>query len=402
MDRQMRINDRQSGLDGCVYFKTEKLTVGYNGRAVVRDIDIELEKGRILTLIGPNGSGKSTILKSIARQLEKLSGCVYLGREMEPDSGWRQGLQRDGRAALLRDMDELSNKEFAKSLAVVLTEKVSTELLTCGDIAAMGRYPYTGRLGVLSAEDRNKVCEALETVGLGGLYDTDFMSLSDGQKQRVLIARAICQEPEVMVLDEPTSYLDIRHKLALLKILRRLAAEQGTTVIMSLHELELAQRVSDRVLCVKGEYVEKYGTPEEVLNSEFVGELYDLDNGRYSEIFGSVEMNGPASEPEVFVIAGGGTGAPVFRSLQRNGVPFSTGVLHENDVDYELARTMAVKVISERPFFCISDAAYRKALAEMERCGQAICAVNEFGDMNEKNRLLADEARRMGILRGNV
>ena len=132
----------------------------------------------------------------------------------------------------------------------MLTERMKPELMTCHDIVATGRYPYTGRLGILSREDERKVDEALEAVHAQELGIRNFQEISDGQRQRVLLARAICQEPEVMILDEPTSYLDIRHKLELLAILRKMAKENGITVIMSLHEIDLAQKnIGSGYLC---------------------------------------------------------------------------------------------------------------------------------------------------------
>ena len=231
------------------FFRTDQLTVGYDGKPLIREINIQLKKGEILTLIGPNGAGKSTILKSITRQLATISGTVYLDKEK---------------------MAKMTNKEVSQKLAVVLTERMRPELMTCEDIVATGRYPYTGTLGILSAEDKTKVKKSMETVHAWDLKDRDFTAISDGQRQRILLARAICQEPEIIVLDEPTSFLDIRHKLELLSILRSMAKEKGITVIMSLHELDLAQKISDQVICVHGDYIEKYGTPEEIFTSEYI------------------------------------------------------------------------------------------------------------------------------------
>ena len=211
------------------FFHTDQLTVGYEGKPLIREINIQLNKGEILTLIGPNGAGKSTILKSITRQLATISGTVYLEQQQ---------------------MARMSNKEVSKKLAVVLTERMRPELMTCEDIVATGRYPYTGTLGILSASDKEKVRAAMETVHAWDLKDRDFTAISDGQRQRILLARAICQEPEIIVLDEPTSFLDIRHKLELLTILKKMVLENQLTVIMSLHELDLAQKISDKVICV--------------------------------------------------------------------------------------------------------------------------------------------------------
>ena len=207
---------------GEYYFHLDQLTVGYNGKPLIDQIQVGIHKGEIVTLIGPNGSGKSTILKSITRQLKILGGKVLYEEN---------------------DLHKLSYKELSTRMAVVLTERMRPELMTCHDIVATGRYPYTGRLGILSRKDEDKVDEAMRIVHAEELGSRDFNAISDGQRQRVLLARAICQEPEIIVLDEPTSFLDIRHKLELLSILRSMAKEKGITVIMSLHEIDLAQKI---------------------------------------------------------------------------------------------------------------------------------------------------------------
>lgn len=148
--------------------------------------------------------------------------------------------------------------------------------MTCEDIVATGRYPYTGTLGILSAEDKTKVKKSMETVHAWDLKDRDFTAISDGQRQRILLARAICQEPEIIVLDEPTSFLDIRHKLELLTILKQMVLDHQLTVIMSLHELDLAQKISDKVICVHGEYIEKYGARKKSLLLSIFGSCMEL------------------------------------------------------------------------------------------------------------------------------
>lgn len=237
------------------YFYTKKMCVGYNGSPLIKEITIALKRGEILTLIGPNGAGKSTILKSIAGQLSLLGGKVCLNE---------------------KDLSQQKAGELAKKMSVVFTQRVKAELKSCRDVVATGRYPYTGWFGRMSGEDDRIVDEAMEAVHITDISDRDFDRISDGQKQRVMLARAICQEPEVIILDEPTSYLDIRYKLEFLKILQEMRVSKRLTVIMSLHELELAKIVSDKVLCLKGEYVLKYGTPEEVFTSDFIEQLFDI------------------------------------------------------------------------------------------------------------------------------
>lgn len=360
------------------FFYTDQLTVGYDGKPLIKEINIRLNKGEILTLIGPNGAGKSTILKSITRQLSLISGTVYLEQA---------------------EMSRMANKEVSRKLAVVLTERMRPELMTCEDVVATGRYPYTGTLGILSEEDKKKVQNAMEMVHAWDLKDRDFTAISDGQRQRILLARAICQEPEIIILDEPTSFLDIRHKLELLAILKKMVLEKQVTVIISLHELDLAQKISDQVICVHGDYIEKYGAPEEIFTSDYIKNLYGIIRGSYNAEFGCVEMEPPSGEPEVFVIGGNGSGIPVYRKLQRQGIPFITGILHTNDADYQVARELASEVITEKPFECISQENYQKGLEAMKKCREVYCPLKDFGTMNAGNQELLQEAEKLGKLK---
>lgn len=355
---------------------TDQMTVGYDGKPLIKNIEIRLHQGEILTLIGPNGAGKSTILKSMTKQLRLVGGAVYLDGE---------------------SMAKMTGKEIARKLSVVMTERLKTELMTCEDIVSTGRYPYTGTLGILSDHDREKVREAMEMVHATDLRDRDFTAISDGQRQRILLARAICQEPEVIILDEPTSFLDIRHKLELLNILKTMVLKNNLAVIMSLHELDLAQKISDTVVCVHGNQIEKYGPPEEIFTDEYIHHLYGVTDGSYNAHFGCLEMERPKGEPKVFVIAGNGSGIPVYRRLQRQGIPFATGVLQENDIDYEVAKALAVRVVAEKPFEPVSEERFLEAREILTGCEKIICCVQEFGSMNRKNQELFREAERLGM-----
>ena len=280
---------------------TDGLTVGYRGVPLIRDITLQVRRGEILTLIGPNGAGKSTILKSIIRQLMPLGGTVYL----------------DG-----RDMSGMHERAIAQRLSVLMTDRSRPELMTCGEVAAAGRYPYTGRLGILSAADRAKVHEAMALVHAEALYDRSFDEISDGQRQRVLLARAICQEPEVIVLDEPTSFLDIRYKAELLTILKRLVREKQIALILSLHEIDLAQKISDRIVCIRSHAVARCGTREEIFSGGYLERLYGMTAGSFDEHYGGIELAAVPGPPRVFVIGGGGRGIPGCRRLPGRGRRF--------------------------------------------------------------------------------
>lgn len=181
------------------------LTVGYDRIPLIKNINLGVRPGEILALIGPNGSGKSTILKTITKQLKTIGGSVFLGKE---------------------SMRELTDSEISRHLSMVMTERIHTELLSGRDVVATGRYPYTGRLGILSQQDWKKVDEAIALVHAGEVQQQDFRRISDGQRQRLMLARAICQDTQVLILDEPTSYLDMGFKLDILTTIRMLARKK--------------------------------------------------------------------------------------------------------------------------------------------------------------------------------
>ena len=322
------------------YLTADNLTVGYRGKPILSDISMNIRRGSIVTLIGPNGAGKSTILKSIIRELSPLGGSVFL----------------DGTA-----LEDYSDPDFAKKTAVVMTGRPDPELMTCFDVAAAGRYPYTGRFGILSKEDKKKVMDALEMVRCESLADVLFQNTSDGQKQRILLARAICQEPELLVLDEPTSFLDIRHKLELLDILKKLVHERNVAVLMSLHELDLAERISDYVLCAENGTIGRTGTPQEVFEGDYIAKLYGIEHGSYLTSLGFPELPRTDGAPRFFVIGGMGSGIPVYHALNRAGIPFAAGVIHENDMEYQTARVLAAEVIREAAFEPVGEQAFLRA-----------------------------------------
>lgn len=355
------------------YFHMDNLSVGYNRKALIHDICIGIKKGEIVTLIGPNGSGKSTILKSITRQLQIIGGKVYFDNQ---------------------NLLSFTFRDLSTRMAVVLTERMKPELMTCHDIVATGRYPYTGRLGILTREDEEKVEEAMKAVHAEALGSRDFNNISDGQRQRVLLARAICQEPDIIILDEPTSFLDIKHKLDLLSILRDMAKKKQITVIMSLHEIDLAQKIADKIICVKGDTISHFGKPEEIFEENMIRELYEINNGFFDPLFGSIELPKPEGEAKTFVICGNGTGIPVFRQLQKVHTPFIAGVLYTNDVDYRLARLLADQVITEKPFMEISGETFQKALKAMESCDRVICTSVPVGSCNKRLGELIEAAKK--------
>ena len=258
-----------------LFCETNDLAIGYGKAPLAEAIAVGVPRGKTLTLIGPNGAGKSTLLKTLAGQLAPVGGTVLL----------------DG-----QDLTSYTGNARAQKLALMLPHTRRTELTTCFEFAAAGRIPYTGRLGILSEADKQAVGDALALVGASHLADRDFNCISDGQRQRILLARAICQQPEIILLDEPTSFLDIKGKIELLTILQKLAHAQNLAVIVSLHELDMAQKISDAVVCVSPGSVSGVLTPEQAFAPENIRTLYRLTAEQYETLFGPPKPAKPKFE----------------------------------------------------------------------------------------------------------
>ena len=244
----------------------QQISVGY-GHPLHAPFSFSLKKGEFLSLIGANGSGKSTILKTLIKELEPLGGVVCLEKT---------------------DMRSLSHKEVSRAMSALFTVSVKTELLTCRDVVAAARYPYTGHFGLLSQADEREIDKSIALVKAEDFAQNDFMKVSDGQRQRILFARALCQNPKVLVLDEPTSYLDIRWRREMLSVLRDLC-KTGVTVIASLHEVDTALKVSDRILCVGTDEVTQLSQDESKCKQQICA-LYELNDDFFAEESGYAEL----------------------------------------------------------------------------------------------------------------
>ncbi len=229
-----------------VSISTNKLTIGYTSSrqhsavsiqtVVQSDLTFSLNEGEMVCMLGPNGCGKSTLLRTLAGLQPPLSGEYKL----------------TAKSPYLQIVPQGKEEPKAKSVALVLTEKLSMDNTTVHDVVAMGRYPYTSFLGGLTPEDETIIAESLQQVGFDlstfNFHLSPFNAHSDGEKQRILIAKALAQQTPVILLDEPTAHLDLPHRILILRLLRRLAHEQGKTVLISTHELDLALALSDRIL----------------------------------------------------------------------------------------------------------------------------------------------------------
>ena len=342
---------------------TEKLSVGYDNNIVVEDVDVNALRGNMICLLGPNGSGKSTILRTLSGMLSPVEGIVYIDKD---------------------NINKTVKSGLAKKMAVVLTERLQPGLMTAYEIASMGRHPYTGFFGKLKEVDHEITRNSLKAVNAQYLSNRYFNELSDGEKQKIMIARALAQEPELIILDEPTSHLDIRHKVEVIEILSKLCKEKNITVIMALHDIDLAIKGCQYVMMVKGGKIIAQGIPEEIINENEIEKLYDISNASYSDLVGNLELKGPENS-SVFIIPGSGTGIPIFRGLRRLGYGIDCGILYKNDIDYHIAKTITNKVILEKDFEIISDLVYEKAVQAMRLHEIVIDTGFPLGTMNEKN-----------------
>ncbi|MCR5590348.1 MAG: cobyric acid synthase [Lachnospiraceae bacterium] len=251
----MSAQDKDNRICGAP-LETQSLSVGYDSD-VIADITLSVMPGKIVTLIGPNGSGKSTILKTVTGELKKRGGLILIEGS---------------------DRSKLNRKSVAKKLSMVMTKTPRPELMTCREVIESGRYPYTGLLGKLSEEDKKAVEEAIEVTQTLDIADKNFTDISDGQRQRVMLARSICQQPDVLVLDEPVSYLDIRYRADILGRIKELTKSRKLAVLMSLHEPDAAMMLSDTVVAIGDGKVKRIGTVNEVFEEEFIRGLYGLDD----------------------------------------------------------------------------------------------------------------------------
>ena len=228
---------------------TNRLTVGYRGHRVVEDISLSLPCGRLVCLLGPNGAGKSTLLRTLCGFQPPIAGTVTISGS---------------------DITTMSAAEVARLVSVVLTDRPPTPSLTAAEMVGMGRAPYTGFWGRLSDDDRRLISEAMQTVGVDSLATRRMGQLSDGERQKVMIAKALAQHTPVIVLDEPTAFLDYPSKVAVMKTLARLAHDEGKTILMSTHDLELAAQLGDELMEIENKHIRKI-TADEV--SRIIGRL---------------------------------------------------------------------------------------------------------------------------------
>lgn len=235
---------------------TKNLNISYGNLDIVKDLNLDIPKGKITTIIGSNGCGKSTILKTIARIIQAKSGDIFVNNI---------------------NIKEQSPKDLAKVMAVLPQSPQAPSGLTVEELIAYGRFPHQKGFGKMRKEDEDIVTWALQSTGIEEFRERPIEALSGGQRQRAWIAMALAQQTEILILDEPTTYLDLAHQLEILKLLEELNKKQGTTIVMVIHELNNAARFADHMIGVKKGKVVCEGTTHEVMTKENLKELFNID-----------------------------------------------------------------------------------------------------------------------------
>ena len=245
--------------EGCTKMsaiQTDQVAIGYSNTLIIDNLSVSIPQNKITTIIGPNGCGKSTLLKAVSRILKTKKGAVYL----------------DGHA-----IHQLETKEVAKKMAILPQSANAPGGLTVFELVSYGRFPHQSGFGTLKKKDYEYIYWAIDITGLNAFKDRPIDALSGGQRQRVWIAMALAQDTEILILDEPTTYLDLAHQLDVLLLLQRLNQEEGRTIVMVLHDLNHASRFSHYMIAMKNGKLLKEGTPEEVMTHPNLQLVFNID-----------------------------------------------------------------------------------------------------------------------------
>ncbi len=316
---------------------------GYGKLKVLRNIDLSVEEGQFLSIIGPNGAGKSTLLKVINNIYENYEGNISIYGKNAKD---------------------YKRKELARIISFVPQDTFLDFEFSIEELVFMGRYPFQKRFQNDAKYDYDISYRAMALTNTLEIKDRLITQISGGERQRALIAKALAQDPKIILLDEPTSHLDINHQIEVLELLKELNLKQNLTIISVLHDLNLASRYSDKLVLLKDGQILKSGSVEEVLtasnienayNMRAVVELNKFTNSLFVTPIESKKRNKNTSLPSIHLIAGGGSGQAIISRLLKEGVDLSVGVLNVGDSDWQLAKSLKVEMVEEKPFSAIKE-----------------------------------------------
>ncbi len=328
-----------------ISLKVEKLNFGYDSHKILNDLQFQIIKGSFVSIIGPNGSGKTTLLKNISAALHPQSGKVLLKE---------------------KDIFKIKPKKLAQEIAVV-PQDISVDFsFTVLETVLMGRMPYLNKFENESKKDIELAKWAMELTNTWNLRDRYITEISGGERQRVIVARALVQEPQVILLDEPVAHLDLQHQMELLELLRDLRDSNQLTIVAILHDLNLAAQFSDYIIMMKNGQIYSTGVPSKVLTADNIEKVYNMEvvvmpnelTGRFNIIpVAKSKLHNKLKKEKIHLICGGGTGAFLMEKLLQNNYEISCGVLNIGDGDWNKARDLGLEIAYEAPFNPISEKA---------------------------------------------
>lgn len=354
--------------------KVENLDFKYHDIRVLKDISFKIDVGDFVGILGPNGCGKTTLLNNINQWLRPQKGTVYLGDI---------------------NIKKLTPKDLAKHVATVPQDTSIDINFTVEQVVLMGRNPYLLNFEREKGPDFRIAQEAMEYMDIWHLRDKPVNELSGGEKQRVLIARALTQEPELLLLDEPTSHLDINYQWEILSLLKKLCLNKKITIIAVMHDINLASMFCDKVILLKDHRVFKMGPLLDVMNEKNIKDVFNMDvHVRFIEdaqrpviifIGQGKSLNSPRPFDKVHIICGGGDGGKLLHYLKKRGYNVSAGVLNIGDSDWISAKALGIDVVEEVPFSAISDEKVIENKIYIQKADAVLLADIPFGYGNLRN-----------------
>jgi iron complex transport system ATP-binding protein len=358
----------------------------YDSRQVLRAVSFELEAGAMVGLIGPNGSGKSTLIKVLSKVLRPTQGQVrFRGR----------------------DIAQTPSAELARHVAVVSQEPTVAFSFSGLETVMAGRYPHIGRFGFETQRDFEIAHRAMAFTDTIHLSDRRIEEMSGGEKQRVFLARALTQEPELLLLDEPTTHLDINHQIEIMDLIRKLHKEQNLTVLSVTHDLNLAAEYFDTLLLLRDGSLVMEGAPPHVVTDEVIREVYGADavvskNPKTgAPHLALVPRVAPATAQrkgvKVHVVCGGGTASDLIRRLVIEGYTVTAGVLNEGDSDHRVATSLADEVVTAAPFSPVGDDAHARNVELAQAADVVVVSTVPVGEGNLRNLEAALQAASSGV-----
>jgi iron complex transport system ATP-binding protein len=367
-----------------VALRINNVACRYESANVLENINFSARGGDFIGVIGPNASGKSTLLKSISKLLKPHTGVVLLNG---------------------RDVHTLKSAEIAKNLAVVPQESVISFAFTALEVVLMGRTPHWNRFERESKKDFIIAQKAMELTNTWYLAQRPIDTLSGGEKQRIIIARALTQEPKVLLLDEPTDHLDINHQIEILDLIKKLSKEERTVVIGVFHDLNIASQYCDKLILLYQGRIFAAGGAGDVLTGENIEKVYGVKvTVKQDTISGKLLIHPQRkriikeAKATVHVIAGSGSAVSLINELVDNGYNVSLGVINIGDSDYTMAKALELDIAEEKPFCHIAEKSYEKNLELIKQADYVILTNIPIGFANIKNLKAAERAENLIIV----